>query len=51
MGKSGKISIYMYLKKITHNTYTLVSNSFCKWQLTYNNKPTEASNNWMQNTR
>ena len=25
MGKSIKISIYMYLKKITHNTHTIVS--------------------------
>ena len=41
MGKSGKISIYMYLKKITHNTHTIVSYSFCKCQLTSNNKPTE----------
>ena len=23
MGKSGKISIYMYLKKITHNTHKI----------------------------
>ena len=51
MGKLGKISIYMYLKEITHNTHTLVSYSFCKWQLTSNNKPSEATNNWMQNTR
>ena len=45
MGKSGKISIYMYLKKITQNTHTIVSYSFCKCQLTYNNKSTEATNN------
>ena len=51
MDKSGKISIYMYLKKITHNTHKIVSYSFCKCQLTSNNKPTKASNYWMQNTR
>ena len=28
MGKSGKISIYMYLKKIAHSTHKIVSYSF-----------------------
>ena len=50
MGKSGKISIYPYLKKITYNTHKIVSYSLCKYQLTSNNKPTEATNKWMQNT-
>ena len=45
MGKSGKTSIYIYLKKITHNTHKIASYSFCKSLLTSNNKPTEASNN------
>ena len=44
MGKSGKINIYIYLKKITSVSYSF------KCQLTSNNKPTEATNNWMQNT-
>ena len=51
MGKSGKITINMNLKKIIHTAHTIVSYSFCKCQLTSNNKPTEAANNWMQNTR
>ena len=53
MGKSDKLSIYMYtyLKKITHNTHKIVSYSLCKCQLTSNNKPTEVTNKWMQNTR
>ena len=50
MGKSGKISIYLYLQKITHNTHKIIiSYSLCKCQLTSNKKPTEAK--WMQNTR
>ena len=49
MDKLGKISIYMYLKKITHTAHTIVSYRFCKCQLTSNNKPTETINNWMQN--
>ena len=51
MGKSGKINIYPYLKKITYNTHKILSYSLCKCQLTSNNKPTEATNKWMQNTR
>ena len=38
-GKSGKISIYKYLKNIAHNAHNIVSCSFCKCQLTSYNKP------------